>query len=144
MHFHVWIGCMLANVLAELLKKEDLSPAEASKRTGIHASLFSRWLGGDLPMKQTHFNQLCTLIFTEPKDQALLLKARLEGDVMGPGSDLIEIRVKGEPHHRSEKTTDTFSKLDPKTRKAMEAINANLATDKKLREIIHSLARYFN
>lgn len=139
--------------------EQKLNPAfNASKmadRMRIDPSLFSRWRGGGQgSVNRETLTSMLVGYSDDPLERAQLLAAYLEDQKHGPGAELIEIRILGEPIKIKEQAADygadefsciaqaaRESTLDKKTLAAMDKIIRGLEGNPNLRRVLLSLAK---
>lgn len=134
-----------ASALNELLEEENMTQAEASRRSGITAPQFSRWISAELEsISSEDFERLCR-VFTKPSDQAKLLAARLRDIVSGPdvpGAKLIQIKISGSPAVTTLQEDPHPYKLPPKQNKDIQTIVEHMPHNRLIREMIASMAAH--
>lgn len=131
------------NKLSELLNIKKINQSEFSRLIGISQAHISKLINGtQVWISPDDLEKICTGISTDTREQAELIRAHLQDECTGPGSDLIEIRINGKLATASE--TAPRWRPDAPTRfvEQLELLSQN-ADDKDLRTIVEGLANLF-
>ena len=86
----------LSIALQRRLERRSMNQSELAKFSGISRSYISRLLSGEFSeLSDTNFTSLLKVFSADPQAQAELVAARCMDARVGPGSELVEISVKG-------------------------------------------------
>ena len=117
--------------------------SELSRISGINDGLISKWINGQQKfVSNDDLANLAGAISHEAKDRAELIRAHLLDELAGPGSELIEIKVRGLSSSalKEESTQYSVDPLPLKIQRALEILARESLTDADVRSIILSLA----
>jgi transcriptional regulator with XRE-family HTH domain len=78
------------------LERRSMNQSELAKLSGISRSYISRLLSGEFSeLSDANFTSLLRVFSADPQAQAELVAARCMDARVGPGSELVEISIKG-------------------------------------------------
>jgi len=128
--------------LAELLARNKMRAAELARITNLNDSLVSKWINGQqVFVSNSDLAKITGAISALPKEQAELIKAHLMDEMSGPGSEMIEIRIKGQVSlAQKESATPYVTPLPLKIQRALEILGREAVTDADVRGILISMA----
>jgi transcriptional regulator with XRE-family HTH domain len=127
--------------LSELLERKKLSQAEISRVTGLSEALISKWTNGQQKfVSNDDLAKLCAYISTNPKEQAELIRAHLYDEMPAPGSELIDIRIKGLGSYFKDAAPSYRTALPLNLQRALDILGQEALTDSDVRAVILGLA----
>ncbi len=94
----------LSIALQRRLERRQMNQSDLSRQSGISRSYISRLLSGEFSeLSDANFTSLLNAFSADPQAQAELVAARCMDARVGPGSELVEIRVKNaEPRAKAD------------------------------------------
>jgi transcriptional regulator with XRE-family HTH domain len=86
----------LSTTLQSLLERKSMSPAELSRASGVAEPKISRWLNDTQTyISDDDLESLALQISTNSRERAELVVARLKDNLVGPGSEYVNITIAG-------------------------------------------------
>jgi len=86
----------LSVALQRQADNRQLNQSELARRSGLSRSFISRIMSGESQeISETNFVAILKVFSGEPRAQAELVAARCMDARIGPGAELVEVRVKG-------------------------------------------------
>ena len=86
----------LSIALQRRLERRSMNQSDLAKASGISRSYISRLLSGEFSeLSDANFTSLLKAFSADPQAQAELVAARCMDARVGPGSELVEISIKG-------------------------------------------------
>lgn len=126
------------NALAELLNRKNMKAVRLAELTGVGQPTISRYINGDQTwVGPEDLDMLASGISENPAEQAELIRAHLLDECHGPGSQLIEISVSGQPVR--EQQTSYRVKLPKELEEALATIREYVIKDKNVRDVVEGL-----
>lgn len=129
--------------LAGLLESKKMRASELSRISDINDALISRWINGQQKfVSNGDLAALCASISSDPRDRAELIRAHLLDEMAGPGSELIEIHIKGQSAQelKDDRILYRAGALPLKLMRAFEILAREAITDADVRAVILGLA----
>lgn len=128
--------------LAELLERHNLRAAQLSQVTGISNALFSKWLNNQQSfVSSDDLSALTTAISSDAREQAELVRAHLLDECVGPGSELLDVRILNASGRAVREDANAYNvPLSPKLQRAFEVLMKESVSDADVRDIIISMA----
>ena len=94
----------LSIALQRRLERRSMNQSDLAKSSGISRSYISRLLSGEFSeLSDANFTSLLKVFAADPQAQAELVAARCMDARVGPGSELVEISIKGHTPAKGEK-----------------------------------------
>jgi len=94
----------LSIALQRRIERLQMNQSDLARQSGISRSYISRlFSGGSHELSDENFIAILKVFAADPQAQAELIAARCTDARVGPGSELVEISVKGHVPNRSEK-----------------------------------------
>jgi len=127
--------------LAELLERRQMRASELSRVSGINDGLISKWINGQ--QKYVANDDLANLagsISANPREQAELIRAHLQDELVGPGSELIDIRIRGQTSYLREDAPAYHTDLPLKLQRAFETLAREAVADAEVRSVVLGVA----
>lgn len=115
--------------------------SELARLTRLNDSLISKWING----QQTYVSnddlaKIASSLTNQPREQAEIVRAHLLDEMTGPGSDLIDIRIRGQVSYAKEESPPYLSALPLKLQRAFDLLMQESITDADVRAVIMGLA----
>lgn len=133
-----------ATVLNEIMERKELTGAELSEASGLLPSLISTLRSGERDWLSNSDMEKLLAAISNGTDRAELLKARLLDQMVGPGSELLDVVVRtgyeAEALHDRKRNA---VRLPSRYRKAIDCIETALQDDHDLQELILYLAKIY-
>lgn len=129
--------------LAELLERGSMRASELSRVTGINDGLISKWINGQQKfVSNDDLAKLANGISFNTKDRAELIRAHLLDEIAGPGSELVEIRIRGQSQEelKEDRVLYKAGALPLKLLRAFELLAREAVADADVRAVILGLA----
>jgi DNA-binding Xre family transcriptional regulator len=127
--------------LAEMLERRKMSQTELARTANLSDALISKWMTGQQSfVSQQYLANICLSISPNPSERAEIIRAHLLDEMTGPGSEMIDISIKG--RISSVKTADQSgrSALPLRMQRMLEILGRESLTNADLRGILHGLA----
>lgn len=128
----------LGIALQRIAQENDLSQSEIVRRAQWDKASMSRTFGGDRAPDNKEFAELVAVIAKTPRQRAELVAARCEDMRNGPGSEMVEILVRGKP---IEQAPPSAIKLPQKYEKVMEFLRGEIINRPTLGDFLTDYAR---
>lgn len=117
-----------------------MTAAKLSELSGVGQPMISRYRQGDQKwISPEDLANISRAISDDPQDRAGLIKAHLLDECHGPGSDLIEIGIRGAAELRDIPGTPAQVRLHKEAEQNFAAIREAYVKEKNVREIIDGL-----
>lgn len=99
--------------------------------------MISKWINGQQTFANTDdLGKICGYISHEPKEQAELLRAHLFDELGAPGSELINITIKGQISYLKETAPSYRSALPLNIKRALDILGRQAVTDADVRAVV--------
>lgn len=134
------LGITIARIL-EANRKTQKDLAEAS---GVTRPVISRLISGDQQdMTDENFASLLASITRDQRERAEIIKARCEDARVGPGSELVEISIKGKKEAKEEGAFGFGEqvKLPYEDERALAFLRSQIPLNPALSDMVRSHAR---
>jgi len=93
--------------LQRRLERRSMNQSDVAKQSGISRSYISRLLSGEFSeLSDANFTSLLKVFAADPQAQGELVAARCMDARVGPGSELVEISVKGHTAAKDAKVSE--------------------------------------
>lgn len=127
--------------IEELMERNKLTAAELSRASGITEGLLSRWINGvQTFVSHEALEAITPVISRKPTEQAELIRAHLQDECVGAGSQLIDIHILGTGTETRDTVTPYRVPLPLKIQRALELLGRESITDADVRSLLLSLA----
>lgn len=124
--------------LDELLNRKQMKAVELSRLSGVDPAMISRYRKGDyVSLSIEELGRLSKAISDDPSEQAQLIRAHLQDQCKGAGSERIRIEIEGTAHVLQESRYQV--PLPPKLESAMAVIREWVTKDQNVRELVEGL-----